>query len=278
MSYRHLENHTPTRGLSFEISEKLYTETSPYQTIDIVQTPDFGKLMLLDNVVMVTEADEWVYHEMLTQPALFTHPNPEQVLIIGGGDGGTLRQVLRHDCVKRAVLVEIDEMVCRVSKQYFPALASGFDDPRAEIRNEDGIVYLKNCTNEFDLILIDGTDPVGFAAGLFHKEFYSDCHNALKSDGILTIQSESPWIPDLQKVIHAAYADLKSLFPIVMPYTAAIQTYQAGLWLFQMASKLYHPLNDSHTERFTKYNFKYYNEELHRGCFALPEFVRQLLV
>lgn len=277
MSFWHLEKHTSTRGLSFEITDKLYAETSPYQTIDIVQTPDFGKVMLLDGIVMVTEADEWVYHEMLTQPALFTHPSPPQVLIIGGGDGGTLKQVLRHPGIERVVLVEIDEMVIRVSRQFFPALATGFDDPRAEIRNEDGIAYLKRSMDEFDLILIDGCDPVGFAAGLFHKEFYADCFNALKADGILTIQSESPWIADLQKVISSAHADLKSLFPIVLPYTAAIQTYQAGLWLFQLASKRYHPLQDVQADRYAGWDFNYYNQDLHRGCFALPEFVKRLL-
>ncbi len=277
MPYWFTEKHTPTRGLTFQAEQNLYQEKSQYQILDIVLTQDFGLVMLLDGVIMVTEKDEFVYHEMLAHPALFTHPGPEKVLIIGGGDGGTLKQVLRHPGVKKAVLVEIDAMVVNASSRFFPTLAEAFDDPRAEVLIEDGIAYLKSKRNDFDVILIDSTDPVGPAAGLFHREFYADCHKALKDDGILTIQSESPWIPDLQNVIRTAHHDLKDLFPIVMPYTAAIQTYQAGLWLFQMASKTYHPLTDFNAERVNGFDFRYYNEELHRGCFALPQFVKELL-
>ncbi|MFO7659424.1 MAG: polyamine aminopropyltransferase [Candidatus Cloacimonadaceae bacterium] len=277
MPYWFTEKHTPTRGLTFQVEQNLYQEKSPYQILDIVETKDFGLVMLLDGVIMVTEKDEFVYHEMLAHPALFTHPRPEQVLIIGGGDGGTLKQVLRHPGVKKAVLVEIDEMVVNASKRFFPHLAEAFDDPRTEVLIEDGIAYLKSKTDEFDVILIDSTDPVGPAEGLFHKEFYADCCKALKEDGILTIQSESPWIPDLQTVISKAHVDLEDLFPIVMPYIAAIQTYQAGLWLFQLASKKYHPLTDFCHKRLSGFDFKYYNEDLHKGCFALPQFVKELL-
>ncbi len=277
MPHWYTEKHTPTRGLTFQVDANLYQEKSPYQILDIVQTPDFGLMMLLDGVIMVTERDEFVYHEMLSHPALFTHPNPQKVLIIGGGDGGTLRQVLRHPGVEKAVLVEIDEMVVNASRRFFPILAEAFDNPKAEVRIEDGIAFLKRSEDEFDVILIDSTDPVGPAEGLFQREFYADCHNALKADGILTIQSESPWIPELQTVISRAYRDLASLFPIVMPYTASIQTYQAGLWLFQMASKKHHPLDDIPAPRYDGFDFSYYNSGLHKGCFALPQFVRDLL-
>ncbi len=277
MSYWFTERHTPTRGLTFQVEKNIYQEKSQYQILDIVSTHDFGVVMLLDGIIMVTEKDEFVYHEMLTHPAMFTHPDPKRVLIIGGGDGGTLKQVLHHPGIEKAVLVEIDDMVVNASKQYFPALATAFAHPKAEIRIEDGIAFLKKCRNEFDVILIDSTDPVGPAEGLFHKEFYTDCYNALKEYGILTIQSESPWIPDLQPVITRANHDLKSLFPIVMPYTAAIQTYQAGLWLFQLASKRHHPLYEIDRDRYEDFDFRYYTKELHKGCFALPQFVRDIL-
>jgi spermidine synthase len=277
MPYWYTENHTPTRGLTFQVEKHLYQEKSRYQILDIVQTNDFGLVMLLDGIIMVTESDEYVYHEMLAHPALFTHPDPQKVLIIGGGDGGTLKRVLQHKDVEKAVLVEIDEMVVNASKKFFPSLAEAFDDPRAEVRIEDGIEYLEQQTESFDVILIDSTDPVGPAEGLFHKDFYANCHRALKQDGILTIQSESPWIPDLQPVIRNANKDLKDLFPTVMPYLAAIQTYQAGLWVFQLASKKYNPLDAIAPGRFKGFDFKYYNYELHKACFILPQFVREIL-
>lgn len=277
MSYWFTERHTPTRGLTFQVDKNLYQEKSQYQVLDIVSTPDFGLVMLLDGVVMVTDKDEFVYHEMLVHPSLFTHPNPKQALIIGGGDGGTLRQVLAHPQIEKAVLVEIDAMVVNASKRFFPTLAQAFEHPKAEVLIEDGIAYLKRNKSEFDIILIDSTDPVGPAEGLFHREFYADCYNALKEDGILCIQSESPWIEHLQPIIKRANQDLKSLFPIVMPYTAAIQTYQAGLWLFQLASKKHHPLNTIDLDRYTDFKCNYYNEDLHMSCFSLPTFVKNIL-
>lgn len=279
MSYWHTDFHSPHRGLTFEVTELLYTERSEFQEIKIVQTPEFGKLMLLDDVLMLTEKDEFVYHEMLCHPAMVTHPQPQQVLIIGGGDCGTLSRVLQHPSVSRVVQVEIDEMVTRVSRQYFPRLTEACNDPRTELVFGDGIKYLKEQESSFDIILIDSTDPVGPAEGLFRSEFLADCHKALKEDGILCMQCESPWISSLQPVIHNVYADLCNLFPIVMPYTAAIQTYQAGLWMFQLASKRHHPLEFDAGERFHTRNISahYYNPTIHCAAFALPQFVHEIL-
>ncbi len=279
MSYWHTDYHSPNRGLCFEVSELLYKESSPYQTIEILQTPEFGKVMLLDGVLMLTEKDEFVYHEMLCHPSLITHPDPQSVLIIGGGDCGTLRRVLQHPEVRKVVQVEIDEMVSRVARDYFPLLYEASQDKRSELRFADGIAYLKEREGEFDIILVDSTDPVGPAEGLFRKSFLADCHKALKADGILCLQSESPWIDTLQPVISQVYSDLKSLFPIVKPYTAAIQTYQAGLWLFQMASKVFDP-SDTTSETLNaipRLNCRYYNSEIHKAAFCLPEFILQIL-
>jgi spermidine synthase len=275
----HIDYHTPTRGLGFAVSEHLYRETSPYQSIDIVRSPDLGEVMLLDDVLMVSSVDEYVYHEMLSQPSLFCHPHPERVLIIGGGDCGTLTRVLLHKQVKQVIQVEIDEMVTRVAKQYFPQLTACLSDPRAELIFADGIEYLRNNHNSFDLILIDSTDPVGPAAGLFRKEFFADCHRALKDDGMLCIQSESPWIPDLLDLITEVNCDLRALFGNVFPYLAAIQTYQAGLWMFQLASKRYSPLEQSVLMKIDAdaMNFRYYNAEIHRAAFALPQFIKERL-
>lgn len=275
----HIDFHSPSRGLAFEVSERLYRESSPFQAIEIVRTPDLGNVMLLDGVLMVSSVDEFVYHEMLTQPSLFCHPNPERVLIIGGGDCGTLSRVLWHKQVKHVVQVEIDEMVTRVAKEYFPELTACLSDTRAELVFADGIEYLRNNHNAFDLILVDSTDPVGAAAGLFRKEFFADCHRALKDDGLLCIQSESPWIPDLLELISEVYQDLSSLFAHVHPYLAAIQTYQAGLWMFQMASKRYTPLSEDVFTRIRSADMghRYYNSQIHGAAFALPQFVHERL-
>jgi len=259
---------------SFYTASKAHT-----QKLEIVQTPEFGKVMLLDGVLMLTEKDEFVYHEMLCHPSLITHPNPHTVLIIGGGDCGTLSRVLQHSSVHRVVQVEIDEMVTRVSKEYFPLLTESVNDPRVELVFDDGIKYLMSKVNEFDIILVDSTDPVGPAEGLFRKEFLLSCHSALKQDGILCLQSESPWIDSLKPVIGQMHTDLVSLFEGVYPYIASIQTYQAGLWMFQMASKRYSPFSADSWDRLKNSHLKcnYYNLPIHTAAFCLPEFVVKLL-
>lgn len=274
----HTDFHSPHRGLSFAISKLLHKETSSYQTIEIVETPEFGTMMLLDGVLMLTQSDEFVYHEMLVHPALISHRDPQDVLIIGGGDCGSLTRVLRHPTVRSAVQVEIDEMVYRVARQYFPELTAAADDPRVELLFADGIEYLKTTDKTFDVILVDSTDPVGPAKALFAKEFLGDCHRVLKDGGILCLQSESPWIKALQPVIASVHADLASLFSWVKPYTAAIQTYQAGLWLFQMAGKGKAPEMPDETKRkrIAALNCNYYNAEIHSSLGILPEFVLRL--
>lgn len=276
----HTDFHTPTRGLAFAYSEILHRESSKYQNIEILQTPDFGKVMLLDGVLMLTERDEFVYHEMLCHPTLNTHPAPKKVLIIGGGDCGTLKRVLLHPAVQQVVQVEIDEMVTRVSEQWFPQLTAARLDPRAQLVFDDGIAFMKDHIDTFDVILVDSTDPVGPAAGLFKAAFLKDCHSALKADGILTIQSESPWIPELREVIQSTYHELSAIFAYVHPYTAAVQTYQAGFWLFQMASKLHQPLDDNARARVATFHpvCDYYNADIHNACFALPNFARELFI
>jgi spermidine synthase len=217
---------------------------------------------------------------MLSHPPLFTHPFPAKVLIIGGGDCGTLTRVLQHDSVRKVVQVEIDEMVTRVARKFFPQLAVAANDPRAELVFDDGISYITACRNEFDVILVDSTDPVGPAEGLFRREFYQACHRALKPEGILCIQSESPWIPSLQEVIRSSYHDLGAIFREVHPYLASIQTYQAGLWMFQLASKAHSPFAPEVRDRIAGAGLaaSYYNANLHQACFVLPEFVRNLLL
>ena len=274
-----VEKYSPHYGLTAEVTESLHKEESQYQKLEIIETPEFGTVMLLDGVIMVTDKDEWVYHEMLSHPAMFTAQNPQKVLIIGGGDGGTLREVCTHECVKKAVLCEIDEMVINASKKYFPEIATGFSSPKAEVIVGDGIKYMKESKELFDVILIDSTDPIGPAEGLFHKDFYMMCSERLTETGILALQCESPYIRDLQPVIKNVYVSLNSIFPVIEPYLAAIHTYQAGLWCFMLASKKFLPSIDFSRNRYEdmKEQFRYYNDKVHHASFALPNFVRDIL-
>lgn len=280
MAFWHTDYHSPHRGLTFEAEAVLHSEQSAFQKIEVLQTPAFGKVLLLDGVLMLTETDEFTYHEMLAHPALFSHPDPQKVLIIGGGDCGTLTRVLQHSSVSRVLMVELDERVTRVSNRFFPELATAVDDPRAELLFADGIGFVRDTEERFDVILIDSTDPVGPAEGLFRAPFFADCHRALNPYGILCLQSESPWIPELGKVIGEVHRDLRSLFPLVKAYCAAIQTYQAGLWLFQLASTLHDPLAPEVGTRINRAGLetRYYNRELHYGAFKLPTFVLKQLV
>lgn len=279
MSYWHIDYHSKYQALTFEVTESLESIQSPYQKIEVVETPAYGKVLLLDGDLMLTEKDEFAYHEMLVHPTMFTHDHPKKVLIIGGGDCGTLTRVLQHKSTEKVVMVELDELVTKVSKKYFPHLVSSTQDPRVSIIFTDGIKYVHNCTDKYDVILVDSTDPVGPAEGLFRLNFFKDCFKILDEDGILCLQSESPWITELAELISQVNQDLKSLFPIVKAYGAAIQTYQAGFWLFQIASKKYHPLSAEIERKIIEANLntKYYNSKIHYAAFILPTFVNKLI-
>jgi spermidine synthase len=272
------EKHTEASGITMKIKETLHKVKTPYQELTVVETYDFGKMMLLDGLVMVTEKDEFVYHEMLVHPSLYTHPNPEKVLIIGGGDGGTLREVVKHPSVKEAVLVEIDEEVINAGKRFFPKVAIGFDSPKARVLVEDGIRFVKETDERFDVILIDSTDPIGPAEGLFNYEFYRNCHRILTENGILTTQSETPFIDSFAKIIPQVMTHFRTLFPMVKPYLASIPTYPSGLWLFAMGSKQADPESDFRSLDFQKdkFSLSYYNDRIHQACFCLPNFVTKI--
>ncbi|WP_414040396.1 polyamine aminopropyltransferase [Acidithiobacillus sp. M4-SHS-6] len=180
-------------SLSLKVREVLHREQSPYQTIEIFETEHFGTLLTLDGLVMVTDRDNYLYHEMMSHPALFIHPAPKRVLIIGGGDCGTLREVLRHPEVEEATQVELDERVTRVAERFFPELCEKNHDPRAHFHFTDGIAWIQEAeAGRYDVIIVDSTDPVGPAAGLFATDFYAACHHALAEKGVLVAQSESP--------------------------------------------------------------------------------------
>lgn len=261
----------------YHINEVLYHKKSKFQDVKVVDTDKYGKIMFLDDCVMLTEKWEFIYHEMITHPVLFTHPCPEKVLIIGGGDGGTLREVLKHDDVKQVDMVEIDEDVIEISKRYFSSVSCGMGDHRAKILVDDGIRFVKDKKDEYDIIIIDSSDPVGPAEGLFNQEFYNNSSSALKQDGILISQSESPFY--VEQFFLDAIKNIQSTYPITNVMTAPIPDYPFGLWTFTIGSKQVNPKESFNKEKYDRMNLalKFYNFDIHQSAFVLPNFIRDLL-
>lgn len=262
-------------AFSIQIKEKIFEEQTPFQKLEIFETEFFGKLMTLDGLVMLTELDNFIYHEMLTHPALFTHPHPRRVAIIGGGDCGCLREVLRHSEVRSAELIEIDERVTRASERFFPELCQFNNDPRAVFHFTDGIQWMKKAdVGNYDVVVVDSTDPVGLAAGLFDTEFYSDCYRALSDDGILIAQSESPLfhmeiIRTVRRNMGAAGFD--HLATLNFPQC----TYPSGWWTVTLASKRVAPESFRQMASSEKpLATRYYHSEIHRGALYPPDFIQ----
>ena len=271
------ELHQNRAGLTIKIKKLLYSGESPFQRIDIIDTYEFGKMLVLYGSIMITEKDEFVYHEMLGHVPLYTHPDPRQVLVIGGGDGGTIREVLKHPEVERATLVEIDEMVVQKCQEYFPDVAGQLSNPRARVLFEDGERYLATTSEKFDVILCDAADPIGPAEVLFQKEFHQMAYDCLNEDGIFVTQSESPFFH--QRTLKNMYQNLSKIFPIVKVYWAYIPTYPSAIWSFTLCSKKYDPIADFDLNRYLKSNpeTNYYNEGIHKAAFVLPNFIKKLL-
>jgi spermidine synthase len=270
-------------GITFGIQKVLFNEQSDFQHVQVLETDAFGRLLTLDGLVMLTDRDEFVYHEMISHPALCLMDRPKRVLVVGGGDGGTVREVIRHPGIEHVDLVEIDRMVIDASRQYFPDISGELDNPRVSVHVKDGIEFVRNAkAGTYDLITVDSTDPVGFAEGLFGEDFYRDCARILTDQGILVAQTESPFDRSFRDTIKDAHGLLGRIFPQVHMYLAHIPTYPTGTWSFTMGSKKLHPLRDFNAqqvaERLAPFQdrLKYYNPDIHPAAFALPNFVRQL--
>lgn len=275
MTQSHLwftEYQSENLSIGLRIEKTLHSEQTSFQTLDVYSTHQYGNLLVLDGCVMTTDKDEFVYHEMLAHVPMHTHPNPKSVLVVGGGDGGIIREVIKHPSVERAVLAEIDGAVVEASKKYFPQIAQGLGDPRVDVQIVDGIKYVEDHKGEFDVILIDSTDPIGPAVGLFSKTFYDSVAQALRPDGIMAAQTESPFAN--QELIRRVHADIAKTFPIAKLYLASIPTYPTGMWSFTMGSKQHRP-QDVKEARVT--NTRYYNLGVHQACLALPNFVKELV-
>ena len=276
----HYEPFEPTgSAIGFRITGKLDEVQSPFQKIEIFETTDWGNLMTIDGAIMLTSKDNFFYHEMIGHPVLFTHPNPKRVVIIGGGDCGTLREVLKHPGVESATQCDIDEQVTRMAEKYFPELCESNGDPRAQIIWDDGLAYVRDLApGSVDVIIVDSTDPVGPAEGLFNAAFFADCHKALREDGLLVQQSESPLallelIRELRaEMTKAGFADFQTL-PFPQP------CYPTGWWSCTMAKKAAGAEfgfreADARAKTFPT---AYYSADLHKGAQVLPPFVAQAL-
>jgi spermidine synthase len=265
-------------GFSLKISAKLHEEQTPYQKLEIFETTEFGRLMTLDGLIMLTDRDNFIYHEMMTHPALFSHPAPERVAVIGGGDCGSLREVLKHPGIELCEQIELDERVTRVAEEFFPALCESNNDSRASFQFADGIEWIRNSApGTYDVIIIDSTDPIGPAAGLFSQSFYEDCYRALGNDGVVIAQSESPLLH--AQLIRSMHDNLKAAgFDTLSTFSFPQCSYPSGWWSSTMAAKNNVVGKFRYDDALkAKLNARYYSADMHRAAATLPPFLKEAL-
>ena len=266
---------SPHISVYLECNGILHSSRSSFQKIEVVESLDFGRMLVLDGVINLTERDEFVYHEMLAHVPLFSHPDPLKILIVGGGDGGTVREVLKHEGINRIQLVEIDREIIAISKKYFPSLSSSLDHPKVNVLLMDAVQYVRDIKEKFDIILIDSTDPViEQSEGLFTVSFYRDCLNALTEQGILASQVGDIFFETA--LVLDVFNKLKEVFPIVRIYLAPIPSYTLVPYSFAFCSKTIHPEMGLGLSRFPKsIQTRYYNPQIHQAAFVLPEYLRK---
>jgi len=273
------EKHTAHVGLCIDIDRQLYTAQSRFQRIDVFESPEFGRILTLDGFLMLTEKDEFIYHEMIVHVPLAVHPDARDILIIGGGDGGAVRELCRYDTVRHIDLVEIDADVVAVCREYLPEVSCSLSDPRVAIHYEDGLRFIRRCSAQYDVIIVDSTDPFGPGEGLFTKEFYGSCYKALRDDGVLVNQHENPFYPDDAAAVRQIHKRIVQSFPLSRLYQAHIPTYPSGHWLFGFSSKQYHPVQHLDADKWNARGIaaRYYNTNLHKAAFALPTYVEDII-
>ncbi|MGE4213731.1 MAG: polyamine aminopropyltransferase [Anaerotignaceae bacterium] len=273
------EFHTQNVKFSIKVNKQLYSHESEFQAIDVFESEEFGRFLTLDGYMMLTEKDEFIYHEMIVHTPMAVHPKAKNILVIGAGDGGVARELSKYNSIETIDIVEIDEEVVRVCKEFLPKTACGFEDERVTLYFQDGLKFIRKYENAYDLIIVDSTDPFGPGEGLFSKEFYGNCFKALREDGIMVNQHESPFYKDDATAMLRAHKRIVESFPISRVYQAHIPTYPSGHWLFGFASKKYQPLADLNEQQWNelKINTQYYNTKLHMGSFALPNYVWEML-
>ncbi len=279
MDFWFSEGQTPNVKLSIKVDKQLFSGKSEFQRIDVFEAPEFGRFLTLDGYMMLTEKDEFIYHEMITHVPMAVHPKVRDVLVIGAGDGGVIRELTRYPEIEHIDMVEIDPLVVEVCKKYLPQTSCRLNDPRLTIHYEDGVRFIRSCKDQYDLIIVDSTAPFGPGEGLFTREFYGSCYNALREDGIMVNQHESPFYAEDAVACQRAHKRIVESFPISRVYQAHIPPYPSGHWLFGFASKKYPPRKDLAETRWNRRGLpcRYYTTTLHKGAFYLPAYVEELL-
>ncbi|MCL5117020.1 MAG: polyamine aminopropyltransferase [Firmicutes bacterium] len=266
------EYQTDSLSLGLRVDSILRAEKTPFQDLLVAETETYGRLLALDGAVQTTDRDEFVYHEMITHVPLFMLEAPKKVAVIGGGDGGAIREILKHPTVEEAHLVEIDEKVVDAARVFFPAISVALSEPKAHVHYTDGIEWVREA-RDFDVIIVDSTDPVGPAEGLFQAEFYQSIARALTPGGIMVAQSESPFLHEA--LIRQMHHGMKTAFSDVRMYLAAIPTYPSGLWSFLMASN--QSVAPASRCRSQKIDTRYWTPDIQTAAFVLPKFVEDIL-
>ncbi len=274
MELWYTEKQTENLGITCKTSKTLHVEQTEFQHIAVIDTLQFGRMLVLDGMVQTTVQDEFVYHEMITHVPLNTHPNPENVLVIGGGDGGAVREIIKHPSVGHVTLAEIDRRVVEISWAYLPEISCGLTSPKVTVLFEDGVKHVRDNPNAYDVIIVDSTEPVGPAVELFSADFYGYISGALKADGLFVAQTESPFYN--AGLITNCCREISQLFPVTKLYLASVPTYPSGLWSFTMGSKKYDP-EEIDCAAVPDCRTRYYTGELHKAAFILPKFVARLV-
>lgn len=273
------DEHTDNVKLAIRVDYQVFSAQSEIQRIDVLESKEFGKILVVDGDLMLTEKDEFIYHEMISHVPMAVHPQVEKILVIGGGDGGVVRELAKYDTVEQIDVVEADPLLVEVCRKYFPQMACSLNDPRVHIYHEDGLRFIRSKSDSYDLIIIDSPNPFGAGEGLFTKEFYGNCFNALHEDGIMINQHESPFYKEEAFQCQRMHKRIVESFPISRIYQAHIPSYPSGHWLFGFASKRYHPIHDMDGIQWKLRGIqtKYYLPRLHEGVFALPAYVEELV-
>lgn len=278
MEFWFTEVHTPNFGIKVRVRQTLEVKRTTYQDLAVLDTVDFGRMLVLDGLIQTTEADEFIYHEMIAHVPMFAHPRPERVLVIGGGDGGVVREVLRHKAVEAVDHVEIDQAVTEACRRWLPTISEALDDPRVKQHFTDGVEFVRLAAEEkggsYDVIIVDSTDPLGPAVGLFGPVFYDNARKALRPGGILNVQSESPWF--MRPAMLRSFCGIRRSFPLARLYTAHVPTYSTYTWSFTLGSDVGDPATAKVPDPLP-FDTKYYTPAVHRAAFVLPAFLERLL-